>query len=52
MFIVIAVTLAIGVFALSVALSSGRRTGLLDLGSVSTRWLSEHREYQEGGRSQ
>jgi hypothetical protein len=51
MFILIAVMAAVGLFVVSVALSSARRTGLLELGSVSTRWLSEHREYQEGSRS-
>lgn len=50
MFILIAVTLAVGVFVVSVFASAGRRSGLLDLGSVSTQWLSEHREYQDGGR--
>jgi hypothetical protein len=50
MFILIAVTVAVGVFVVSVLASAGRRSGLLDLGSVSTQWLSEHREYQDGGR--
>ena len=50
MFILIAVTLAVAVFVVSVLASAGRRSGLLDLGSVSTQWLSEHREYQDGGR--
>ena len=52
MFILIAVMVAVGLFVISVALSSARRPGLLELGSVSTRWLSEHRQYQEGGRNQ
>ena len=51
MFILIAVTLAVAVFAVSVLASAGRRSGLLDLGSVSTQWLSEHREYQDGSRN-
>ena len=51
MFILIAVTVAVGVFVISVLASAGRRSGLLDLGSVSTQWLSEHREYQDGGRN-
>ena len=51
MFILIGVALAVGVFVLTVIASGGRRSGIADLGSVSTQWLSEHREYQDGGRS-
>jgi hypothetical protein len=51
MLILIAVALAVAVFVLTVIVSAGRRSGLLDLGSVSTQWLAEHRDYQEGGRS-
>lgn len=51
MLILIGVALAAGVFVLTVIASAGRRSGLVDLGSVSTQWLSEHREYQDGGRS-
>jgi hypothetical protein len=51
MLILIVVVLAAGVFVLSVLASTGRRSGLLDLGTVSTQWLAEHREYQDGGRS-
>jgi hypothetical protein len=51
MLILIGVALAVGIFALTVIASAGRRSGLLDLGTVSTQWLAEHREYQEGGRS-
>ena len=51
MFILIGVTLAVGVFVITVIASAGRRSGLLELGAVSTQWLAEHREYQEGGRS-
>jgi hypothetical protein len=50
MLIVIGATLAIGVVVLSL-LSLGRRGGVLERGSVSTQWLAEHREYQDGGRS-
>ena len=50
MLIVIGATLAIGVVVLSL-LSLGRRAGVLERGSVSTQWLAEHREYQDGGRS-
>jgi hypothetical protein len=51
MLILIGVTLAVAAFVIAVIASSGRRSGLLELGSVSTQWLAEHREYQEGGRS-
>ena len=51
MFILIGVVLAIGIYVLTVIASAGRRSGLADLGSVSTQWLSEHREYQDGSRS-
>ena len=51
MLILIGVTLAVAVFAVTVIASAGRRSGLLDLGSVSTQWLAEHREYEDGGRS-
>jgi hypothetical protein len=51
MLFLIGVTLAIGVLVVTIIASAGRRSGLLDLGSVSTQWLAEHREYQEGGRS-
>ena len=45
------VMLAIGVLLITVFASAGRRSGLLELGAVSTHWLAEHREYQEGGRN-
>ena len=48
MLILIGVTLAVCVFVLTVIASAGRRSGLLELGAVSTQWLAEHREYQEG----
>ena len=51
MLILIGVMLAVGAFVLTMITSVGRRSGLLDLGTVSTQWLAEHREYQEGGRS-
>ena len=51
MLILIGVALVAAVFVLSVLASAGRRSGLLDLGSVSTQWLAEHRDYQDGGRS-
>ena len=51
MLILIGVTLAVGAFVVTVIASAGRRSGLLELGAVSTQWLAEHREYQEGGRS-
>jgi len=51
MLILIGVTLAVCVFVLTIIASAGRRSGLLDLGAVSTQWLAEHREYQEGGQS-
>jgi hypothetical protein len=51
MLILIGVALAVCVFVLAVMASAGRRSGLLDLGSVSTQWLAEHRDYQDGGRS-
>ena len=51
MFILIGITLAACAFALTVITSAGRRTGSVDMGSVSTQWLSEHREYQDGMRS-
>ena len=51
MLIFIGVALAVAVFVLSVLTSAGRRSGLLDLGSVSTQWLAEHRDYENGGRS-
>ena len=51
MLILIGVTLAVGVLVLTVIASAGRRSGLVELGAVSTQWLAEHREYQEGGRS-
>jgi hypothetical protein len=51
MLILIGVTLLVAVFVVSVLASAGRRSGLLDVGSVSTQWLAEHRDYQEGGRS-
>ena len=51
MFILAAVSLAVAAFLISVFTSFGRRTGLVDLGSVSTQWLAEHRQYQEGDRS-
>ena len=51
MLFLIGVTLAICVLVIAIIASAGKRSGLLDLGSVSTQWLAEHREYQEGGRS-
>ena len=51
MLILIGVALAVGVFVVTVIASASRRSGLLELGAVSTQWLAEHREYQEGGRS-
>lgn len=50
MFILIGVLLAACVFAITFIVSAGR-AGVVDLGSVSTQWLSEHREYPDGGRS-
>ncbi|MEO5739370.1 MAG: hypothetical protein ABIS29_02115 [Vicinamibacterales bacterium] len=49
MLILIGVTLAVAVFVITVIASAGRRSGLLELGAVSTQWLAEHREYKEGG---
>ena len=52
MFFWIGVMLAIAAFiVLRLSSSGGRRAGLLELGSVSTQWLAEHREYHEGDRS-
>ena len=51
MLILIGVLLVVAAFVVTVVASAGRRSGLLELGSVSTQWLAEHREYQEGGRS-
>ena len=51
MLILIGVLLAAGVFVFTVIASSGRRNGLVELGAVSTQWLAEHREYQDGGRN-
>jgi hypothetical protein len=51
MLIWIAATLAVAVFVAILISSRSRRHGLLDLGYVSTQWLSEHREYQDGDRS-
>jgi hypothetical protein len=51
MFIWIAAVLAIGAIIVSLISSLTRRSGLLELGSVSTQWLAEHRQYQEGDRS-
>jgi hypothetical protein len=51
MLILIGIVVVAGVFVLTVIASAGRRSGLLELGSVSTQWLAEHRDYQEGGRS-
>jgi hypothetical protein len=42
--------LAAAAFVVSVNSSLRRRDGLLELGSVSTRWLAEHRQYEDGGR--
>jgi hypothetical protein len=50
MLILIGVALMVGVLVLTFLASAGRRSGLLDLGSVSTQWLAEHREYEDGGR--
>lgn len=51
MLILIGVMLAVGVFLITVLALSGRKSDLLELGAVSTQWLVEHREYQEGGRN-
>jgi hypothetical protein len=51
MLILIGISVAVGVFVLTVIASAGKRSGLPELGSVSTQWLSEHREYQDGGRN-
>ena len=51
MFVLIGAALAIGVSVVTLLYTVGRRSGLLDLGTVSTQWLAEYREYQEGGRS-
>jgi hypothetical protein len=51
MFILTLAALAVIVFLISIGSSLGRRSGLLELGSVSTHWLAEHRQYQEGDRS-
>jgi hypothetical protein len=51
MFIWILAALAIAVFGVSALSSLGRRSGRLELGSVSTQWLAEHRQYQDGDRS-
>ena len=51
MLILIGVTLAVGAFVVTVIASAGKRSGLLELGSVSTQWLAEHREYNDGGRN-
>ena len=50
MLILILVALAAGVFVLTLLSSFARRSGLRELGSVSTQWLAEHREYEHGGR--
>jgi hypothetical protein len=36
-------------FVVLLSSSFRRRDGLLELGSVSTRWLAEHRQYEGGG---
>ena len=51
MFIWILAALAVLVFGVPVIASLGRRSGQLELGSVSTQWLAEHRQYQDGDRS-
>jgi hypothetical protein len=51
MFIWILATVAVAAFVVSIISSHGRRSGLLELGSVSTQWLAEHRQYQDGDRS-
>ena len=51
MLILIGVVLAVAVFVVTFLTSAGRRSGLLDLGSVSTQWLAEHRDYEDAGRS-
>jgi hypothetical protein len=50
MFILIGVALLVGAFVVTV-IASGRRSGILDRGSVSTQWLAEHRDYEDGVRS-
>lgn len=51
MFIWIIATLVVTAFVVSVFSTLGRRSGLLDLGYVSTQWLAEHRQYNDGDRS-
>ena len=51
MFILIGIMLAVCAFVVTAIASAGRRSGLLELGAVSTQWLAEHREYQDGGRN-
>jgi hypothetical protein len=45
MLILIGIMLAVCAFVVTVIASAGRRSGLLELGAVSTQWLAEHREY-------
>ena len=51
MLIWIIATLAVAAFVVSLASSYGRRAGLLELGTVSSQWLAEQRQYQDGDRS-
>ena len=52
MLILLGVALVAAVFVVTLLASAGRRSGgLVDLGAVSTQWLVEHREYQDGNRS-
>ena len=46
-----AATLAVAALVVSVLAALSRRSGLLELGTVSTQWLAEHRQYQEGDRT-
>ena len=49
MIVWIAATLAAGALVVSLNSSLRRRHRLLELGTVSTQWLAEHRQYHEGG---
>lgn len=51
MLILFGVAFVAAAFVTTVIASAGRRSGLLELGSVSTHWLAEHRNYDDGGRS-
>lgn len=51
MFIWIVAALVVSAFLVSVFSTFGRRAGLVDLGYVSTQWLAEHRQNNDGDRS-